>query len=294
MGDLKERVELRAFAKVNYALEVRGIRDDGYHEISTVMQSMSLSDEVSLELAEEGFEPHIEPKEVEIGPLESNTIYRAWKSLREMVIQDLPVKVRLHKKIPAGAGLGGGSADAAAVLVGLNELFGLGLSQEELRGVGGRVGADVPFCIAGGTALGEGVGEKLTPLTAPPDHYLLVLKPSRGADTGGIYRAHDEDPAADLSFVQPVLDALRARDLSALARSVGNVLSPVTKKAVPEVDEHERYLLNNGALGAAMTGTGTAVYGIFATEQAARKAETKLRAPFIGAFEPVSRGVEII
>ncbi len=288
------QLQLRAFAKVNYALEVRGIREDGYHEISTVMQSISLADEVSLEVAEEGFKLHVEPDEVEIGPLESNTIYRAWKSLSEAVNQDLPVKIHLHKKIPAGAGLGGGSADAAAVLVGLNELFALGLSEEESRGVGSSVGADVPFCIAGGTALGEGVGEKLAPLTAPLDHHLLILKPNRGADTGEIYRAHDEDPAADLPFVQPVMEALRVGDFGAFARSVGNVLSPVTKKAVPEVDEYERYLLNHGALGAAMTGTGTAVYGIFATEQAARSAETKLRAPFIGACRPVSSGVEII
>ncbi len=289
-----KQLHLRAFAKVNYALEVRGIREDGYHEISTVMQSISLADEVSLELAEEGFALHVEPDNAEIGPLEDNTAYRAWKSLCEAVAQDLPVKIHLYKKIPAGAGLGGGSADAAAILVGLNELFGMRLGEEELRAIGGSVGADVPFCITGGTALGEGVGERLTRLVAPPDHRLLILKPDRGADTGKTYRAHDEDPAADLSFVEPVVAALRAGELSALSRSAGNVLSPVTKKAAPEVEDYERALLGHGALGAAMTGSGTAVYGIFATEQSARKAKTALRAPFIGVFAPVSRGVEII
>src|SRR5215207_1303702 len=153
-------VRLRAFAKVNYALDVLGLRADGYHEVSTVMQSISLTDEVELRHPAGGFDLSLEPEEVEIGPQERNTTYLARKALQRLTGKELPVKVTLRKKIPAGAGLGGGSADAAAVLVGLNELFGLGLRADELRGIGAWIGADVPFCISGGTALGEGVPER--------------------------------------------------------------------------------------------------------------------------------------
>ena len=185
-------VRLRAFAKVNYALDVLGLRADGYHEVGTVMQSISLADEVGLRRATGGFDLSLEPEEVETGPQERNTTYLAWKALQRLTGKELPVEVTLRKEIPAGAGLGGGSADAAAVLVGLNELFGLGLRVDELRGIGAGVGADVPFCVSGGTALGEGVGEILTPLPAPPAHLLVVAKPLRSAETGKIYHAFDE------------------------------------------------------------------------------------------------------
>ena len=190
-------VRLRARAKVNYALDVLGLRADGYHEVATVMQSISLADEVGLRRAAGGFGLSIEPEGTMIGPTEQNTVYLAWKLLRRLTGDELPVEVTLRKRIPAGAGLGGGSADAAAVLVGLNEMFALGLTVEELCGIGVEVGADVPFCISGGTALGEGIGEILTPLPAPQAHRLVVAKPLRSADTGGIYRAYDATETAE-------------------------------------------------------------------------------------------------
>ena len=288
---MTRRISLRAFAKINYALEVRGLRDDGYHEISSVFQSISLADELEIERTQGGFELFFEPEGVEVGPLEENTVYKAWASLWEASGHELPVRIRLHKKVPAGAGLGGGSADAAAVLVGMNELFGLGLEVEDLRRIGTRIGADVPFCVSGGTALGEGVGEILTPLPAPPEHRLLLAKPDRSADTGGIYRAHDRRQAPDKTCVEPVIAALHSGDLSTFARAVGNVLEPVTADLVPEVAEYKREMLRAGALAAAMTGTGTAVYGIFVDSETD---EAPLRAPFVGACEPVGAGVVML
>jgi 4-diphosphocytidyl-2-C-methyl-D-erythritol kinase len=287
-------VLLRAFAKVNYALDVLGLRADGYHEVSTVMQSISLADEVELRYRSGGFYLSLEPEEVEIGPQERNTTYLAWKALQRLTGKDLPVKVTLRKMIPAGAGLGGGSADAAAVLVGLNELFGLGLRLDELRGIGAGIGADVPFCISGGTALGEGVGEILTPLPAPPAHHLVVAKPSRSADTGKIYRAFDETSTENTHSVKTVASALRAGSLPTLAAVVGNDLAPVTRAIIPEVAELEQSLLASGALGASMSGSGPAVYGIFHDERAAGIGKDTVDAPFIGVYEPVSRGVEIV
>ncbi len=288
------RVRLQAFAKVNYALEVRGLRPDGYHEISTVMQSISLTDEVEIERAERRFELVVEPEGAEIGPPEENTIYKAWTWLGERVGEAVPIRVRLSKKIPAGAGLGGGSADAAATLVGLNELFGLGLSDTELRDVGLRVGADVPFCVAGGTALGEGIGEVLSSLLAPPPHRLVVAKPAAGAETARIYGAYDKRPVDGNLSVAPVVEALRAGDLDALARSLGNDFAPVTEDLVPEVRALEKALLRAGASGAAMSGTGTAVFGIFASEAEARAAADGLRAAFVAVCEPAPRGVEVL
>ena len=287
-------VRLRAFAKVNYALDVLGLRADGYHEVSTVMQSISLADEVELRYPSGGFDLSLEPEEVEVGPQERNTTYLAWKALQRLTGKELPVKVTLRKKIPAGAGLGGGSANAAAVLVGLNELFGLGLRLDELRGIGAGIGADVPFCISGGTALGEGVGEILTPLPVPPAHLLVVAKPLRGADTAGIYRAYDETRTENTHSVEPVVSALRAGSLPTLAAVVGNDLAPVTRDIIPELAELEQSLLASGALGASMSGSGPAVYGIFHDEKAAGIGKLTVDAPFIGVYEPVFRGVEIV
>jgi 4-diphosphocytidyl-2-C-methyl-D-erythritol kinase len=287
-------VRLRAFAKVNYALDVLGLRADGYHEVITVMQSISLTDEVELCCAAAGFDLSLEPEEVEIGPQERNTTYLAWKALQRLTGKELPVKVTLRKEIPAGAGLGGGSANAAAVLVGLDELFGLGLRVDELRGIGAGIGADVPFCISGGTALGEGVGEILTPLPAPPAHHLVVAKPPRSADTAGIYRAYDEAETESINSVKPVVSALLSYNLPALAAAVGNDLASVTRGIIPEVARLGRTLLASGALGASMSGSGTAVFGIFHDAEAAGLAEDTVDAPFIGVYEPISRGVEIV
>jgi len=294
MGVLTGKVRLRAFAKVNYALEVQGLRDDGYHKISSVLQSVSLADEVEIERSTRGFELHIEADGAEIGPLEQNTVYRAWRLLCGLVGAELPARMRLFKKIPAEAGLGGGSADAAAALYGLNELFGLGLDESELGDAGSRIGADVPFALTGGTALAEGVGEILTPLPAPPSHHLLVTRPERGADTGGIYQAYDERPGGGRASVKPVVAALRLGSLTALAGAVGNDLEAVTASFVPEVEVYGKELLRAGALGAAMSGTGTAVYGIFSSEEEAGNAGKRLRAAFTGICEPLSIGVEMM
>jgi 4-diphosphocytidyl-2-C-methyl-D-erythritol kinase len=286
-------VRLRTFAKVNYALDVLGLRQDGYHEIRTVMQSISLADEVEVRRAARGFALTLEPEAVEIGPSQRNTAYLAWRSLQRLTGDELPVEVTLHKMIPAGAGLGGGSADAAAVLVGLNEIFGLGLGVDELREVGVGIGADVPFCISGGTALGEGVGEILKPLVAPPAHRLVVAKPPGSAKTASIYRAYDGTKAESASTVEPVVSALQSGSVPDLALAVGNDLASITREFVPEVATLEQKFLASGAIGASMSGSGTAVYGIFADEVAAGNAKGKIDASFIGIYEPVSCGVEI-
>lgn len=284
-------VRLRAYAKVNYSLDVVGVRPDGYHELRSVMQSVSLADGVEIRRKSRGFGLRLDPPHADVGPPEQNTAYRAWRLLCDRIGEELPVEVRLLKEIPAGAGLGGGSADAAAVLRGLDALFGLGLSAGELREVGKGVGADVPFCVSGGTALVEGVGEVLSPVAAPPDHRLLVVKPRQGADTGRVYRAYDASPARGDASGR-VLSALRSGSLTGLAGSLGNDLAPVTKAMVPEVAELEMGLLEAGARGTSMTGSGTAVYGLFGDEDEASRAREEVDAPFVGVWAPVPVGSE--
>jgi 4-diphosphocytidyl-2-C-methyl-D-erythritol kinase len=288
------KVLLRAFAKVNYALEVRGKREDGYHEISTVMQSVSLADEVEIDRSREGFELAVEPEGVGVGPPEENTVYKARRVLGELTGLELPVKMRLRKAIPAGAGLGGGSADAAAALVGLNELFELGLSAAELRRIGLRVGADVPFCLSGGTALGEGIGEILSSLPAPPSHHLVLAKPAVEANTARIYHAYDERPERCNASVAPVIEALQTGDLGTLARALGNDLAPVTEELVPEVRVLEEELRCAGALGVAMSGSGTAIFGVWGFEGEAWVVSEGLRASFVSVCRPVARGTQIL
>jgi 4-diphosphocytidyl-2-C-methyl-D-erythritol kinase len=294
-----DELRLRAFAKVNYALEVGERRDDGYHEISSILQNISLADEVEIERSKGSFELRIEPEGAELGSFEQNTVYRAWRLLCRLAGSELPVRIRLHKKIPAQAGLGGGSADAAATLCGLNQLFSLGLSHEDLRRLGSSIGSDVPFALTGGAALAEGVGEMLTALPPPPLHRLLVAKPERGADTAGIYRAYDEwlggegMPSVE-GVVEGVVAALRTGVLPALARSLGNDLEPITAGFVPEVRWYREDLLRLGAMGAAMSGTGTAVYGVFEGEDEAWSVAERFHAPYVGIFEPVLRGVEVL
>ncbi|MGH3089565.1 MAG: 4-(cytidine 5'-diphospho)-2-C-methyl-D-erythritol kinase [Rubrobacteraceae bacterium] len=286
------RVTLRAYAKVNYALDVLGVRDDGCHEIRTVFQSISLCDEVSVEKAGSGFDIAVEPRE--ICPVEENTVYGAWRLLCERAGHELPVEVRLRKRIPSGAGLGGGSADAAAALVGMNEMLGLGIEDGELRALAAKVGADVPFCLMGGTALGEGVGADLTALPAPPPHHIALAKPAASADTAKVYRAYDEHPRKSLAKTDAVVSALRSGDLRSLGTSLGNDLTDVTSLFAPEVKAYARSFLESGALGASMSGTGTAAYGIFDDGERAKYALSKLEAPFSGVFEPVERGIETI
>jgi 4-diphosphocytidyl-2-C-methyl-D-erythritol kinase len=273
MDVVTDELRLRAFAKVNYALEVGERRDDGYHEILSILQSISLADEVEIERSKGAFELRIEPEGAELGSLEQNTVYRAWRLLCRLAGSELPVRIRLHKKIPAQAGLGGGSADAAATLCGLNQLFSLGLSHEELRRLGSGIGSDVPFALTGGAALAEGVGEMLTALPAPPLHRLLVAKPERGADTAGIYRAYDEWLGGE---------------------GMPSVEGVVAAGFVPEVRKYREDLLRLGAMGAAMSGTGTAVYGVFEGEDEARFVAERFHAPYVGIFEPVLRGVEVL
>lgn len=267
-----QKVTESAFAKVNLTLAVTGRRPDGYHTLETVFQSVSLCDRLVLERQETG----LSLDEAAGIPAEENIITRADKLLRSEFPALGGVRVRLEKNIPAEAGLGGGSADAAAYLRGMNRLYGLGMTGERLCGLAERLGADVPFCIRGGTALATGIGEKLTPIKSSLPLWMVICKPETGCSTPAMYRRIDEmgESLRQRFTTQEAAKALEKGDLAGLCGSLYNVFEEVT--ALPELNEIRQELRRSGALAAMMTGSGSAVFGIFPEEDAAKVVAEKM------------------
>ena len=269
---------LTAPAKLNLTLDVLGRREDGYHEMRMVMTSVSLADEVTLTL---------EPGEgislsTDLGFLPTDN-----KNLAVIAAQRLQkatgadwgkLTIHLRKRIPVCAGTAGGSSDAAAVLRGLNRLAGLGLSGEELAKIGECVGADVPYCVLGGTALAEGVGEKLTPLPALPKCWAVLVKPGFSVSTPELFAQLDGQKLHGRPDTAGMMSALESGDLPGVARRLYNVFEEVLPKRRREVvEELKSELVDRGALGACMTGTGSGVYGLYATEESALAAYAALK-----------------
>ena len=257
---------------MNLTLAVTGRRADGYHTIESLFQSVSLCDKLTLERRESGFWLN----EVAGIPVEENIITRADRLLRRECPALGGVAVALEKNIPTQAGLGGGSADAAAYLRGMDRLYGLGLGREGLRALAAELGADVPFCIDGGAAAAAGIGEKLTPVESHLPLWLVITKPKAGCSTPAMYRRIDErgESLRQRFTTQEAAEALEKGDLAGLCGSLYNVFEEVT--ALPELNEIRQELRQSGALAAMMTGSGSAVFGIFPEEDMARAAAEKM------------------
>jgi len=269
---------IAAPAKLNLTLDVLGRREDGYHEMNMVMQSVSLADELTLT---------VEPGEgvalsTNLGflPLDGrNLAAAAALRLREATGADWGrLTIELTKRVPVCAGLAGGSSDAAAVLRGLNQLCGLGLRPEELAEIGERVGSDVPYCVLGGTALARGRGEVITPLPALPACWAVLAKPGFPVPTPELFARLDEKRTRCHPDTAGVLKALEEKDLPGVARRMFNIFEEVLPpRRRSRVEELKGELLRCGALGASMSGTGPTVFGLFAGEAEARAAEEALK-----------------
>ena len=259
---------VKARAKINLALDVFEKRPDGYHEVEMVMQSIELHDCLEFTPVPEGITLLVENGDVPAG--EDNLVYRAAKSISTYAGVRSGVEIRLKKAIPVAAGLGGGSADAAATLAGLNKIWELGLTLRELMMLGEQLGSDVPFCLMEGTALARGRGEKLERLPPCPPLGLVLVKPPFGVSTASVYRAYVPGKLEKTPHCRNMVEAIENRDPGAIARSLYNALEPVTFAMHPEVAEIKERLLEAGALGALMSGSGPTVFGMSRNLQDAR------------------------
>ena len=281
MGSREPSLELKAYAKINLGLDIERKREDGYHELKTIMQQIDLYDVIKLYAeaesggSEEQGQILISCSDSLVPSNERNLAYKAARLLfDEFDITDA-VLIEIEKNIPVSAGLAGGSTDAAAVLKGINEYFGLGLSQEELIERGVKLGADVPFCIMGGTAYAGGVGEELVPLGVMDDYVVLVAVPDTRVSTKWAYNAYDE-LAAGGNVRHPDIDQMRAaiemEDFGCIPEFLGNVLEYATIPEYPVISKVKNTMMQNGAAGALMSGSGPSVYGLFMDEEKAAKA----------------------
>jgi len=266
-----ERCVKEAYAKINLCLDVTGRLPNGYHQVRMIMQTVGIHDTLSFERTEGEIRITADGGELPLGP--DNLIYKAIQLMREAYGIKGGAKVHLEKRIPIAAGMAGGSTDAACTLKAMNALYDLGLSDESLMEVGVRIGADVPYCIMGGTALAEGIGEKLTRLPDVPEAVLLVAKPEAFVSTKEVYQRLDSMQEGIHPDVDGMLAALQMRDLAGIVSRLGNVLEPVTVGMVPVIETLKQKMLEGGALGSLMSGSGPTVFGIF--EDRARAEQVK-------------------
>ncbi|MDO4521634.1 MAG: 4-(cytidine 5'-diphospho)-2-C-methyl-D-erythritol kinase [Eubacteriales bacterium] len=270
-----KELRLRARAKINLGLDVVRKRDDGYHEVRMIMQTINLYDKILLQKRRK---PGITVT-TNLGFLpvnQDNLVYKAAQLLMDEFSVEEGLNIDLQKYIPVAAGMAGGSSDAAAVLVGVNRMFRLGLSKQELMERSVKIGADVPFCVMRGTALAEGIGEKLTPLPELPDCFILIAKPKVFVSTKFVYGNLKANELKEHPQIDAQIDALNRDDLHAVAKYMGNVLETVTIPEYPVIEEIKRTMLDHGALNSMMSGSGPTVFGLFEKREDAQKAYNAL------------------
>lgn len=267
---------LKALAKINIGLDVTGIRADGYHEVSMIMQTVNLYDRLAIKKTGTG-EIRLSTNLNYLPVNDDNLCIKAARLLAdEFSIKD-GIDISLDKHIPVAAGMAGGSTDAAAVLFGVNKIFDLGLSKKALMERGIKIGADVPYCIMRGTALAEGIGEVLTPLPPMVECPVLIAKPGISVSTKTVYQSLDAcfDTVKHPDIRQLIMD-IENKDLGSICDHMGNVLEEVTIPMHPVISDIKKLMLENGALGAMMSGSGPTVFGFFEDNDTAKKAKDLL------------------
>lgn len=255
-----KKITLESHGKINLSLDVLGKREDGYHELNTIMQEIELKDTIILEKRDSGIEIQSNNKNL---PLDNtNLVYKAWEKMVDKVGENRGIAINIDKQIPIAAGLAGGSSNAAAVLKGLNELWDLGFSQEELMNIGVEIGADVPFCIMGGTAWAQGIGEKLIKLKPFSGKVLLLANPGIFVSTEKVYNNLDLTNGGNIN-IEEIIQFMEEDNLLKLGQNMANIMENTVIKKYPIISEIKETMLNHGALGSLMSGSGPTVFGIF-------------------------------
>ena len=263
------RAMAHSYAKINLTLDVLSKRPDGYHNVEMIMQTVSLYDLILVDKTEKNISISTNLKYLPVN--EKNIAYKAALEFFKYTSITGGCKIMIHKNIPVAAGLAGGSGNAAAVLCSLDKLYNTNLSSDELMDIASKLGADVPYCIMGGTSLATGIGEILTPLPSIPKCNILMVKPPISVSTAAIYEAIDTAEIDKRPNTNAMIDALAQKDLKSVAQNLSNVMGNVTETMHPIVKGIRRKMLMNGALGAVMSGSGPTVFGIFPDYETAKK-----------------------
>ena len=284
----------KAYAKLNISLDVSKPREDGYHDMVMVMQTVTLCDDITIRLLESG--PVTASSNLRYIPGDDrNLAVKAAKLyLKKTGREQLGAKIHIQKRIPVGAGMAGGSSDAAAVLRGLNTAFGNELSRNDLMILAGATGSDVAFCLLGGTALAEGRGEILTPLRPFPDCFFVICKPEYSVSTPELFQALDKMKIRVHPDTQGLLEAVKTSDLKQICRRMYNVFEDVPDRRMKTIAEIKRKLMNAGAQGAVMTGTGSAVFGVFRDENKAERTAEGLGKEYPFSVTAVPKGMLLV
>ena len=267
-------MERHAYAKLNLTLGIVGTRTDGYHLLSSVFHAIDLHDTLTVTKAEHGLQLTCEPHFM---PHEDNLVLRAARAFTEVARQPVCCRIHVQKRIPLQAGMGGGSADAGTVLRMLYALYPGAVSTSALLQIAASLGADVPFALYGGTQHAQGIGDRLTPIACAKPLHFVLLKPAQGLSTKAVFARYDHAPAAKQPDHAAAMAALALGDVHAQAATLQNVLQPQAQTIVPQIGHLCRRLLQCGALTACMTGSGSAVFGLFESASAARHAQAQLR-----------------
>ena len=269
-------MKLRAYAKINLGLDVLRRREDGYHDVKMIMQTIQMYDMLEMEKSEKpGI--HLTTNLSYIPVNENNLVYKAAKLLMDQYGIEEGITINLNKFIPVAAGMAGGSSDAAATLVGVNKMFQLGLTRQQLMELGVKIGADVPYCVMRGTALAEGIGEKLTVLPPMPPCYVLIGKPGISVSTKFVYTNLNLGPDTHHPDIDGMMRAIDEGSLPGVTARMANVLERVTIPAYPVIEEIKNHMKNHGACNALMSGSGPTVFGIFDDQKKAQEACRELK-----------------
>lgn len=266
-----DQITRKAYGKINLGLDALSKRPDGYHELKMVMQTVGIYDVLTFQKNEGSIRISTDHKELPED--KGNLIYQAAELIRETYGISEGVTITLQKNIPIAAGMAGGSSDAAAVFHGMNELFGLSMSLDDMKKLGVRIGADVPYCIMGGSALSEGIGEILTPLPAPPKAHLLIAKPDINVSTGFVFKNLQVDALPFHPDIDGMVRSLKEGDLRGITDRMGNVLETVTMKTYPVIGRIKEEMIKQGAENALMSGSGPTVFGVYREKEMAKNAE---------------------
>ncbi|MDF1616484.1 4-(cytidine 5'-diphospho)-2-C-methyl-D-erythritol kinase [Petrocella sp. FN5] len=271
-----KEVKKKARAKINLALDVIGKRENGYHDVRMVMQTIELHDKIRLKKIRSN--KILMKTNLPYLPRDNrNLVYQVVEYMKTSYGIKSGIYIDLYKIIPVGAGLAGGSTDAAQSILAMNELFDLGLNMEKMEEIGAKFGADIPYCIRGGTMIAEGIGEVLTPIKPIMKLYLLIVKPKQSVSTVYVYENLDLRAISHHPSIDDMVKAIEANHLEEIVQNLGNVLEEVTFKGYPEVEKIKELILNTGALGALMSGSGSAVFGIYLKQDMAYQAAKKLK-----------------